>query len=115
MTTNQEKALNRLTNYFTEYYSYGRPEEHELKEKHVEEWEELGIVYVRLTMGCIGDEGTMAEVFGRDSTAVCIGKAGGYFSYRESGKMARLSLLEATTWGWHQEQLRKKRREKKEA
>lgn len=115
MTTKQEKALNILIKNFAETFSFGSPETHEFKEKFVEEWEEVETVYVRLTMGCIGDEGTLAECFCRDTTAVCIGKGGGYFSYRESGKMARLDLHQAIYWGFHQEQLRNKRMNKKEA
>lgn len=109
MTKAQELALEKLVNRFCEYYSYGRPDEHELKEKHVEEWEECGgTVYVRLEMGRTGDEGTLAEVFCRDTTHVMIGKRGGYFGYRErTGKKATLDLFGAVTWGSQCERMRK--------
>lgn len=113
MTKAQEKALNKLITEFQKYYSFGAPEKYELKDKKVTEWEELETVYVQLESGRIGDEGTMAAVVCRDYTAVCIGKNGGYFAHRESGKQARLSLHQAITWGFHCEQLRKKRAEAK--
>lgn len=116
MTTAQTKAVETLKKEFFKYYSYGHPETREFKEIHVEEWEEVGTVYIRLEMGLIGDEGTMAECFCRDTTAVCIGKKGGYFSYRRSSnKKCNLSLLGAITWGFRCEQLNKKRLNKKEA
>lgn len=116
MTSYQEKAIEKLKSAFFKHYSFGRPEEHEFKEIHVEEWEITETVYVRLTVGMIGDEGTLAECFCRDTTAVCIGKRGGYFSYREfSNKKCTLSLLEAITWGFHCRQLREKRLKKEEA
>lgn len=116
MTKYQEKAIETLKNAFFKYYSYGRPETREFKEIHVEEWDETGTVYVRLEVGQIGDEGTLAECFCRDTTAVCVGKRGGYFSYREfSNKKCTLNLLEAITWGFHCRQLREKRLKKEEA
>lgn len=116
MTSYQEKAIEKLKSAFFNHYSFGRPETHEFKEIHVEEWENTETVYVRLTVGMIGDEGTMAEFYARDTTAVCIGKRGGYFSYRDSShKKCSLNTFEAVTWGFHQEQLREKRNKKKEA
>lgn len=116
MTKYQEKAIETLKNEFFKYYSNRKPQNYEFKEVHVEEWEDTETVYVRLEVGQIGDEGTLAECFCRDTTAVCIGKKGGYFSYRESSsKKCSLSLLQAITWGFHCEQLRKKRMNKKEA
>lgn len=80
MTNLQKKALETLEREFFKYYSYGKPESYEFKEKHVEEWEECGgIVYVRLEIGLIGDEGTMAEWACRDTTSVMIGKRGRVF------------------------------------
>ena len=116
MTIYQEKAVEALKKEFFKHYSFGHPEEHEFKEIHVEEWGETETVYIRLEVGQIGDEGTMAAIFARDRTAVCIGKKGGYFSFREvSGKKCSLNMLQAITWGFHQEQVRKKIRAKKEA
>lgn len=116
MTNAQKKAVETLKNEFFKYYAYGLSETHEFKEVHIEEWEETETVYVRLEIGRIGDEGTLAESFCRNRTAVCIGKKGGYFSYRDSSsKKCSLSLLQAITWGFHCEQLRKKRMNKREA
>lgn len=109
MNNLQKKALETLEREFFKYYSYGRPEKYELKEKHVEEWEECGgTVYVRLEIGLIGDEGTLAEYACRDMTHVMIGKRGGYFGYRErTGKKATLSTLQAITWGFQCDRMRK--------
>lgn len=116
MTNAQEKAIERLKNEFFKYYSYHSSHKYEFKEVFIEEWEETETVYIRLEVGLVGDEGTMAEFYARNMTAVCIGKRGGYFSYRDcSHKKCTLSLLQAITWGFHCEQLRKKRAEKKEA
>ena len=82
MTKAQEMAVENLKNAFFKTFSYGRPDEREFKEVHVEYWEETETVYVRLEMGLIGDEGTMAAVFCTDSTTTCIGKKGGYFQHR---------------------------------
>lgn len=109
MTDMQKKAVETLKTEFFKYYSYGKPETHEFKEVLVEEWEDCGgTVYVRLEMGLIGDEGTMAEWACRDTTHVMIGKRGGYFGYRErTGKKKTLSLFEAITWGSRCERMRK--------
>lgn len=116
MTNLQKKALETLEREFFKYYSYGRPEIHEFKEKHVEEWEDLGVVYVRLEMGLIGDEGTLAEIGCRDTTHVMIGKRGGYFGYRErTHKKKTLSTIEAITWGFRCKSIREKMLNKKEA
>lgn len=116
MTNAQNKAIETLKSSFFKAFSY-KANEYEFKEVFVEEWNDTGIVYVRLEMGLIGDEGTMAEIFARNSTAVCIGKRGGYFSYRDSGKHSyvSLSLTEACYWGFNQERIRKKRMNKEEA
>ena len=36
MTSYQEKAIEKLKSAFFKHYSFGRPEEHEFKEIHVE-------------------------------------------------------------------------------
>lgn len=116
MTNAQQKSIEVLKNEFFKYYSYGHLEEYELKEIYIEEWKDTETVYIRLEIGLIGDEGSLAEVFARNSTAVCIGKKGGYFSYHEfSHKKCSLNLLQAITWGFHCRQLRKKKMNKKEA
>ena len=109
MTTSQNKAIETLKNEFFKYYCNHRPDQYELKEVYTEEWEDTETVYIRLEIGMINDEGTMAELFCRNRTSVCIGKRGGYFSYRESThKRCSLSLLDAITWGATRERIRKK-------
>lgn len=118
MTKNQERAIEVLKREFAKYYSYSRPEEYEFKEVFVEFWEDTGIAYVRLEYGMIGDEGTLAECFCRDQTAVCIGKRGGYFTFSEGKNHSYqcLSLLDAITLGNRRERARgKKYAKKKEA
>ena len=116
MTKAQEMAVENLKNAFFKTFSYGHPEGREFKEVHIEYWEETETVYVRLEMGLIGDEGTMATIFCRDSTTTCIGKKGGYFQYRPTtNKECRLNLREAVYWGFHCRQLMEKKNKKKEA
>lgn len=81
MTRAQEQAIERLVNKFVGFYGF--PEEKEVKRKYVKEYDG-GTVYVQLTVGYIGDEGTMQEVICRNSLDVCIGKKGGYFKYSDS-------------------------------
>lgn len=116
MTKSQMRSVETLKKEFFKYYAYGLSETHEFKEVSVEEWEDVGTVYVHLEMGRIGDEGTLSEVFCRNETSVCIGKRGGYFSYRESThKRCTLSLLDAITWGEQCKRIREKMMRKKEA
>lgn len=115
MTAAQEKAINTLKDAFFKHYCYGRPEDYEFKCIQIDEWTDTKTVYIALVMGLIGDEGTLAEVFGRDRTAVCIGPRGGYFSFRESScKQCNLNLYEAVTWGFKIEQQRKRKLKKKQ-
>jgi hypothetical protein len=92
MTKQQEVSLNKLRERFLGFY--GHPEKHEIKnEELTENWAESNMVYVNLEVGYIGDEGTMAAVTCRSNLHVAIGKNGGYYAFRKSGKMFSCSSL----------------------
>lgn len=81
MTRMQELAIEKLENQFLGFYGF--PETKEIKSKYVKEYED-GAVYIQLTVGYIGDEGTMQEVSCRNSLNVWIGKKGGYYKISDS-------------------------------
>lgn len=100
MTKKQEMAIETLKEKFFEYFSYGAPEKHEIKEFSVKESGDS--MYVYIETGLIGDEGTAAELYARSNTRVFVGPRGGYYNFRpSSGKKCVLKLHQAAYWGFH--------------
>ena len=78
MTQAQEREVARIRRMAEKSLFFGT--EYEFKEWEVNENEYF--VEVRLTTGLKGDEGTMAEVFGREHAQLFIGKRGGVTYYK---------------------------------
>lgn len=97
MTIAQERAIEKFKEKALSMYGY--PETKELKRFEIIENTELDYVSVSLEVGLIGDEGTMAAVICRHSYLVSVGKRGGYYGFRKSGKrVAYESVLRAVIY-----------------
>ena len=79
ITKSQEKAIERLRRDAVDSLFFG--DDYEFKAFEIIEGKyNISIV---IETGMIGDEGTMAEIFGRDRAQFFIGKRGGIHYWRE--------------------------------
>lgn len=83
MTKQQERRIAQIEEIMLNLV--GHPENKEIKTKDIEELEG-GIVSVVIEVGRIGDEGTLAAVFCRQSAHIFIGPRGGCSTYTRSRK-----------------------------
>lgn len=85
ITKEQEKRIEQFRNIMLNLVGY--PETKEIKREQIHDIG-YGTISVVITVGSIGDEGTMAEVVCRDTAQVFIGPKGGCFtmSTARSGK-----------------------------
>ena len=86
MTNSQIKALDKIEKLVKkDFYS----ENYEIKEWKVEDCDNF--VSLIVSYGIIGDEGTYAAIFGRDTAHLFIGKRGAitYPAYKKNGKYVR--------------------------
>ena len=93
MTQAQERAVERIKGMAKKQLMYG--DGYEFKVWQVEELNGCGIVSVVLETGLVGDEGTLAQVFGRDRAHMFVGKRGGvtYYDYKSKAQVNR-------RWNW---------------
>ena len=85
ITKSQEKAIARIKRDFETLHGHCQ-ESYELKKfDHEFLSEEVAIISLIGEMGLIGDEGTMAQVFGRDRIHVFISPRGKIYYYGPRG------------------------------
>lgn len=87
----QKKSMCLLLENAWEWSTGRRPDDYEFKRLEFYPTE-YGTYSVSLEIGGINDEGTMAEVFARNSWFVFIGKRGGWYTYSRKG---------STRYYWH--------------
>ena len=99
MTEKQARALCRILKEAEVFDMSRGAGKYEIKEYTVEEMENF--LSVVLEVGMIEDEGTLAQVFGRDRVHLFIGKRGGitYYVWTKSGKMVKRQLSNTTLYG----------------
>lgn len=85
MTNEQERKIKEIEKIMINLV--GHPETKEIKQKEVKETD-YGVVSMYISVGEIGDEGTMAAILCRQTAHVFIGPKGGCWTYSRarSGK-----------------------------
>lgn len=91
MTKAQEKKLNKVKSMMEEEFMYDK-EKYEIKRFKVNDMEYF--VSVVGEVGLKGDEGTLAQVFGRERFHLFIGKKGGITYYNKKGITKHLNKYE---------------------
>lgn len=80
MTSSQQRKVDALRRHFEQEMAKSpRTEEfsgYELKQFEVTPSERTSLVFLRVVVGLVGDEGTMAAVFARDDRLIAIGPRG---------------------------------------
>ena len=87
MTREQEMVTNTIRDYMTGEWdrrNRGSTRTYEIKEERISEELEDRSINISMTRGLEGDEGTMAEVFCRDTIQVFVGPEGGCWCWCES-------------------------------
>lgn len=97
MTNAQEIKVKQIKREMEQSWLFG---ENEVKRFEVEEFDTF--VSVVAEAGLKGDEGTLAQVFGRMSAHIFIGKKGGLTYWTNKGKTKRLEHI--NLWTVHCEQ-----------
>lgn len=95
-TKSQQRTLNDIIDYLTKGYVSS----YEVKELEVTTSEDWRDVYVSITIGRVGDEGTLAEYICRDHYQFFIGPRGGMFYYGESTDQKYISKYELYKIRW---------------
>ena len=88
MTRKQEVVINTIRDYMSGEWSVRhskskRENRYEIKKEKIVVYES-NVIEICSTRGVKGDEGTMAEVFCRDTIQVFVGPKGGCWCYSES-------------------------------
>lgn len=91
MTKAQEKMVNKIKYMMEQEFFYDK-EKYEIKQFDVSETEYF--VSVVGEVGLKGDEGTLAQVFGRERFHLFIGKKGGITYYNRKGTTKHLKRYE---------------------
>lgn len=91
MTPSQEKAIESLKQRFPLYSDL-----YEVKDDRVDVIEDCGVIFFFWETGLIGDEDTMASVYGRNRHWFKIGKRGHVESY--NGKSSKWEKNVFCTW-----------------
>lgn len=92
MTKTQEKMVTKIKNMMEQEFFYDK-EKYEVKQFKVEETK----YYVSVVgeVGLKGDEGTLAQVFGRERFHLFIGERGGITYYNKKGTNKHLKRNES--------------------
>lgn len=98
LTKSQQERINYFKDQMMKIHSIKYRDEYELKSCEVKPLSKsLDLAVVIITSGRIGDEGTMAEFFGRDSIQIFIGKKG-KVEYVEKGKVKTYNMRKDNIW-----------------
>ena len=87
MTKKQEMVIKTIRDYMTGEWdrrNWGSTRTYEIKEERISEEQEDGSIYISMTRGLEGDEGTMAAVLCRDTIGIFVGPKGGCSCYSKS-------------------------------
>ncbi len=99
LNDSQLKTLKRISNWALNGRNPFYGDRYEVKSEEITYME--GAVYVSVTFGMKGDEGTMAEFICRDRYGFFIGERGGIFYYgpkSHSPKYIKLNQLYSIKW-----------------